>query len=69
VRDASRDTARQEPRGSDGLRLLACGADASLLENISPAGFENYLEELFAGGLPEPEESRPWSRPWASGTG
>lgn len=36
--------------------------DASLLEIISPAGFEKYFEELielFAGGKPQPERIAP----------
>jgi len=51
-----------KPRGQWHTFWNAGEEDASLLEIISPAGFENYFEELialFSDGKPEPEKIAP----------
>ena len=51
-----------KPRGQWHTFWNAGDEDASLLEIISPAGFENYFEELillFADGRPQPETIAP----------
>jgi quercetin dioxygenase-like cupin family protein len=52
-----------KPRGQWHTFWNAGDGDASLLEIISPAGFEHYFEELLelfgAGGRPEPDKIGP----------
>jgi quercetin dioxygenase-like cupin family protein len=51
-----------KPRGQWHTFWNAGDGEASLLEVISPAGFEKYFEELielFAGGRPQPEKIAP----------
>ena len=51
-----------KPRGQWHTFWNAGDSDASLLEIISPAGFENYFKELvklFGDGKPEPERIGP----------
>jgi quercetin dioxygenase-like cupin family protein len=56
----------RKPRGQWHTFWNAGDDDASLLEIISPAGFEKYFEELIelgrAGSRPEPEQVAPIAR-------